>query len=89
MVDNIRGVDGMSGMLPSQKAKAAYRLSETASPADSVEISPDVMRLKGIEGIRLDKVMAIRSQIAAGTYFTPDKLDMALDLALDEVMEAL
>ena len=35
--------------------------------------------------IRQDRVNAIRAQIAAGTYETPDKLDVALSRFLDEV----
>lgn len=85
MVDQVNGINGMGGVQPAKRLKAAYRMSEPSVPADSVEISSDVMRLKGIEGVRMEKVMAIRSQIEAGTYFTPDKLDKALDAALDQL----
>ncbi|MCC8116119.1 MAG: flagellar biosynthesis anti-sigma factor FlgM [Planctomycetes bacterium] len=65
--------------------KAAYRMSEVPSPADTVEITSDVMRLRGVEGVRLDRVMAVKSEIAAGNYFTAEKLDIALDRALDQL----
>lgn len=86
MVDNINGVFGTGGAQPARRMKPAYRFSETPAPADSVEISSDIMRLRGIEGeIRLDKVMAVKSQIEAGTYFTADKLDKALDAAISSL----
>jgi negative regulator of flagellin synthesis FlgM len=36
-------------------------------------------------GVRQDLVNRIRSEIAAGTYETPDKLEAALDRLLDEI----
>ena len=36
-------------------------------------------------GIRQDVVSRIRAEIAAGTYETPGKLDVALDRLLDEI----
>ena len=36
--------------------------------------------------IRHEKVEEIRRQIAAGSYETPEKLDLALDRMLDEMM---
>lgn len=89
MVDHINGVSGMGGMQPARRLKAAYRMSETPVQADSVEFTSDVMRLRGIEGVRMDRVMAVKSQIAAGGYFTGDKLDAAMDRALDEAIGQL
>lgn len=89
MVDNVNGVQGMGGMQPQRRVKTAYRMSDMPSPADSVEFSSDVMRLKGVEGVRMDRVMEVRSEIAAGNYLTDEKLDIALDRALDEVIGQL
>lgn len=89
MVENINGVNGMGGMQPARRLKAAYRMSETAIPADSVEFTSDVMRLRGIEGVRMERVMAIKSQIAKGNYFSGDKLDAALDRAMDDALSQL
>lgn len=90
MVENVNGVNGMGGMQPTRRIKNAYRMAETPAPSDTVEFTSDVMRLKGVEGsVRLEKVMAIKSQIDAGTYFTSDKLGMALDRALDDVLGGL
>lgn len=85
MMEQIGGVNGMGGLQAARRTKTAYRMSETPVAADSVEIS-SVMRLNGVEGgVRLDRVMAVKSQIDAGTYFTPEKLDIALDRALDQL----
>lgn len=86
MVDSIGAVGAMGGMQAPRRMKAAYRMSEGPAPTDTVEIGSDVMRLKGIEGgIRLDRVMAVKSEIAAGNYFTAEKFDVALDRAIDQI----
>jgi negative regulator of flagellin synthesis FlgM len=51
-------------------------LSNTAQLIDQVHQAPD---------IRQDRVAALRSQIANGTYETPDKLDVAVNRLLDEI----
>ena len=66
--------------------------SDTATSSgpiqDELQIS-DAARLveqvKQAPEIRQDRVDAIRQQIAAGTYETPEKLDIALDRLLDEI----
>jgi negative regulator of flagellin synthesis FlgM len=60
----------------------------SASFKDSLEIS-DAGRLaeqmSQIPDIRQDRVNAIRTQIANGTYETDAKLNVALDRLLDEI----
>lgn len=55
---------------------------------DSVEIS-DAARLieqvNNVPDIRQDRVNSIRQQIAAGTYETDAKMNVALDRLLDEI----
>ncbi len=87
MVDNVNGLNGMGGMQPTRRIKAAYRMSEAPAPSDTVEFTSDVMRLKGVEGVRMERVLAIKSQIAAGNYFTEEKFSAALDRALDDALE--
>lgn len=56
--------------------------------ADEVQIS-DAARLAeqagGAADIRYDRVAEIRAQIAAGTYETPEKLEIAVSRLLDEI----
>lgn len=84
-MDQVNAVNGLGGMQPARRMKAAYRMSDAPAATDSVEIASDVMRLRGVEGVRLDRVMAVKSQIAAGSYFTAEKLDAALDRAIDQL----
>lgn len=56
--------------------------------ADQLDISPEaslLSQLRDVPDIRADKVAAIRSQIANGTYDSDDKLDAALSRLLDEI----
>lgn len=89
MVEHVNGVNGMGGMQPTRRIRNAYRMSDIPAPSDSVEFTSDVMRLRGVEGVRMERVMAVKSQIAAGSYFTADKLDKALDRALDDAIGQL
>lgn len=60
----------------------------TAQPADQVEISAAAeAAVHAAEGgdFRAELVARVRSEIAAGTYETPQKLAVALDQLLDEV----
>ncbi len=41
-------------------------------------------RMAALPNMRVDRVNAVREQIAAGTYETPEKIDAALDRLLDE-----
>lgn len=85
MVDNVGLVQSQSGVGPMRRSKTAYRLNELPKEKDSVQLS-GVMRLNGIEGgIRMERVMAVKSEIQAGTYFTPEKFDIAMDRALDQL----
>jgi flagellar biosynthesis anti-sigma factor FlgM len=78
------------------QAISAPHVSRTAQPTqvesmpirDEVHIS-DAARLveqaRQTPDIRQDRVDAIRAQIAAGTYETTGKLNVAIDRLLDEI----
>ena len=85
MVDHVNKVGGAGGVVPQKKLRGAFG-ADGAARADSVEISSDVMRLQGMKGIRLDKVMEVRRAIASGTYLTAEKVDKALNGAIDEAL---
>jgi anti-sigma28 factor (negative regulator of flagellin synthesis) len=84
MVDNVSGIGGMGDAQASQQARKAYELPEVPRGQDEVALSSDVMKLRGMPGINFEKVMEVRKALAEGTYLTPEKLDKALDRAIDD-----
>ena len=66
----------------------ASKSAAGARPVDHVEISPAAeaaVQASETGGIRHDLVNLIRRQIDAGTYDTPEKMDIAMSRLLDEV----
>jgi anti-sigma28 factor (negative regulator of flagellin synthesis) len=57
------------------------------SPRDRVELSGMGHLLGALKSndVRADKVASIKAQIEAGTYETPDKIDVAVDRLLDDL----
>jgi negative regulator of flagellin synthesis FlgM len=84
-VDGPHGVNAPHAPLRNTSAKPA---STPAVSGDRVDISPAAeaaVQATESNGVRTDLVNRIRSEIAAGTYETPDKLDTALNRLLDEI----
>lgn len=90
----IQGAGGLNGPQPIYPRLASFSVdagtsASAAAPRDQVEISSLGLMMEGISNlpeIRHEKVEAIRQQIAAGTYETPDKLEKALDALLGEML---
>ena len=71
-------------LTPSQSTSGGY----SSAGVDQLDISPEadfVAQARELPEIREDRVASIKAQIQAGTYDTPDKLDMALTRLLDEI----
>jgi negative regulator of flagellin synthesis FlgM len=89
----VYGAGGPQGPQPIYPRLAAWSVDpgqtvQAGAPRDQVEISPLGQMLDGISRlpeIRHEKVEEVRRQIAAGTYDTPAKLELALDRMLDEL----
>jgi len=89
----IHGPGGPQGPQPIYPKLASFSVESGASarasaPKDHVEISQLGLVLDGIHDlpeIRHEKVEAIRQEIAAGTYETPEKLERALENLLTEL----
>ncbi len=71
-----------------------YRLGQTSSPSqgtpirDELHLSPVgqlLDKVHDLPDIRADLVARIRAEIAAGTYETEEKLQVALERLLDEI----
>jgi negative regulator of flagellin synthesis FlgM len=90
----IYGAGGAQGPQPIYPRLAALGVESgqtvhAGTPRDHVEISPLGQMLDGISRlpeIRHERVEEIRQQIASGIYETPEKLELALDRLLDELM---
>jgi negative regulator of flagellin synthesis FlgM len=89
----VYGPGGAQGPQPIYPRLAAWSVDagqtvQAGAPRDQVEISPLGKMLDGISQlpeIRHERVEEIRSQIAAGIYETPEKLELALDRLMDEL----
>lgn len=82
----IHGAQGVNG--PHSTGAAAKPGRPSAVAADQLDISPAgeaAASAAETGGMRDELVARVRSQIAAGTYETPEKIDAALDRLLDEI----
>lgn len=79
-----------------QGVSAPHRTAPVQGPSstpasygvDQLDISPEadlVAQVHNLPDIREDRVAQIKAQIAAGTYETDAKLDLALSSLLDEI----
>ena len=66
---------------------------QTAALMDSVSFSEESLRLSDVaqadtksSKIRFDLVNRVKAEIAAGTYDTPDKMDVALDRMVSRIL---
>lgn len=90
----IYGAGGTQGPQPIYPRLAPFSVDagqtvQAGVPRDHVEISPLGRMLEGIDRlpeIRHEKVEEIRRQIASGVYETPEKLELALDRLIDELV---
>ena len=83
-------IHGPQGINPPHAPFRGQAAGQTAGVrgTDRVDISPAAeaaVRAAESGEVRHELVNQIRDQIAAGTYETPEKLDIALDRLLDEI----
>ena len=90
----IYGAGGTQGPQPIYPRLATFGVDaghsvHAGAPRDHVEISPLGQMLDGIgqlPEIRQEKVDEIRRQISAGSYESTEKLEVAVDRLLDELL---
>ncbi len=93
MIHNIHGVQGPAAARPVEPACAvppsAAPVQQAPGISDVVEIS-QVAKLAGmiqqIPDVRVDLVQRIRAEIAAGVYETSEKLEIAINNLVDELL---
>jgi negative regulator of flagellin synthesis FlgM len=88
---NVNGIVPTQGPQPIQTNSSGRASSSPAAktPAsDTVEISSQARiaaKLAALPDVRSDLVARVKSEIAAGTYDTPEKMNVALDRMLNEL----
>lgn len=85
---HVHGPHGVNAPHHPRLYRPAGESAPVSAGSDRLEISPAAeaaIRAAESGDIRHDLVARIRSEIAAGTYETPEKLDRALDRLLDEI----
>ncbi len=86
-VSQLHGAQGINAPHTTQRAAQTSAANRSAS-LDQLDISPAAQmasQLADVPDIRQDRVQALRSAIASGTYETEDRLSGALDRLLDEI----
>jgi negative regulator of flagellin synthesis FlgM len=84
-------LQGPHRTIPTQESSSAA--ARYAALQDDIQFSDEAMRLSNIANdkstssgnIRFDLVNRIKAEIAAGTYDTPDKMDIAVDRMIGQL----
>jgi negative regulator of flagellin synthesis FlgM len=85
---HVHGPHGINPPHAPFRGKGAAEPAKPQAAGDRVTISPAAeaaIQAAEAGGVRQDLVNRIRSEIAAGTYETPAKLEAALDRLIDEI----
>lgn len=89
---NIGPIEAAGGARPisGPRLEAVRPSGPTGSnmPVDRVEISPIarlINEVTSLPEIRAEKVAQVRAEIEAGTYITPEKLDIAVTRMLEDM----
>ena len=89
---NIGPIEAAGGMTPITGAKLEVvkpgQAVDNSVSVDRVEISQIARLMSEISAlpeVRAEKVAQVRSEIEAGTYITPEKLDIAVERLLEDL----
>ena len=92
MINDIHGVQPAGAPDPIEPAQPAARAQQASEPqplTDTLEISPDAQlaaKVHDIPDVRMELVQRVRAEIAAGTYETPERMEIAAARLLDELL---
>jgi negative regulator of flagellin synthesis FlgM len=95
MIDKIHGVHPLgapNGVDPVQPIQTGAALSGPTGISDIVELSAAaqlVAKVQQLPEIRTELVERVKTEIAAGTYETPERLDIAVSRLMDELFGEL
>jgi negative regulator of flagellin synthesis FlgM len=89
-IHGIGNLQGAQQIRPTQGIEQTTATQQTQlHEADQVDISPEadmISRVHELPEMRADRIAEIRAELAAGTYETEEKLDMAIGRLLDELV---
>ncbi len=86
---NIHGINGTQGVAPIRQPGAIRKndaARRAANPRDEMNVSvarETTAATNANSDIRLDLVNRVRAEIAAGTYYTDEKFEIALSRMFD------
>lgn len=85
---NVHGPQALKGPHTPQRTTGPTPSSPTSGPTDQLDISPAAEAAASAAdsgAIRSELVNRVRSEIAAGTYESPDKIAIAIEGLADDV----
>ncbi|MFA6135305.1 MAG: flagellar biosynthesis anti-sigma factor FlgM [Phycisphaerae bacterium] len=95
MIHNVDGVHAAAATKPVDPAGAIPANAtpvELAGISDVVEISDAaklIEKVHQIPDVRVDLVERVKAEIAAGTYETPERIEIALNNLMDDLLGTL
>ncbi|MDR2761637.1 MAG: flagellar biosynthesis anti-sigma factor FlgM [Planctomycetaceae bacterium] len=90
-IQKVRGSQDVNRQLSSDKAvssndaKVNQHRDEVKFTDEAIKISNKSQVEPSTAGVRFDLVNRVKSEIAAGTYDTPDKMDIAINRMVDKL----
>jgi negative regulator of flagellin synthesis FlgM len=88
-VNGIPGAVPPPGVEPVGAVQADIRAAQSAGITDTAEVSTIaklVAQVNALPDVRADLVERVRAEIAAGTYETPERMDVAIDRLTDDLL---
>ena len=88
-VNGIGPVGAPKAIEPPTNIAATERAGQAAPPHDVVEISSVAKlaaKIQDIPEVRGELVARVKSQIEAGAYETPERIEIAVDKLMDELL---
>lgn len=83
---SVQGIQSIHGPHPVRAPHASQRIAPTAGDRLDISAAGQIAsQLADVPEMRGELVARVRSQIAAGTYETPDKMETAVGRLFDEI----
>lgn len=89
-IGSIQNVQSTAGTARTTQTQSVNQATATVPQGDDVKISDAARQMETTavtqeplsQGVRLDLINRVRAEIAAGTYDSPEKMDVAVDRLL-------